>query len=652
MTIRSTLFPTLRGTLQASLGAAGGAGYPLENRVLDFNANVTSFTISDKSGFANDATVTASANTGTQNWNKYRDFSGGTPTTGVGFTGRSFNGDFDIEMFLVPDVTGSSMELIADSLGGSGAGNSRIFLNGTRTGFTFSDTDGVNAAVSLLSTFPSYGWARFTRAGDQVSVYVDNVLQGTETLSTATMYFDSIGKHRLGASGTIAYQGIIGGVYISETGSDVLSYSGVGDDPWKDLVSTLDGIEEGSLSDSFVGESSGSVTLDSYGNQIYSPRYSKEQFNPAAGDSWTVADSASLSSIKTVSCWYIWDGVTTPETIRDLGIATLVNTAGTFSTTGITAPTLYVNGVAGNTLTVGANHVAITTDTAIDSTGINTTVPSGTDLDYSEALSAEDVLKAYNGTKSKYDRGEIDLFLAAGQSNAVGSSGSPSTITPNASKAFLYGKQGNIGNIVDPVYMGLRTGSGSMWPSFANKYIELTGRKVAVAGFAKGGTAQVAAADYGVGNWDAAGFMYGLSVDYFNDAIDRFEKLGYTVNVRGILWSQGEQDAEIIRTGGITAQNYTDALTAMMVRFRAEYGTGFEMHMVRAGVRTNVADTGGQAIRDAQDAYVAGDANSYMATTDTVNFPAWGWMADTVHYNQTGQDYCGEKVAESAAALI
>ena len=274
---------------------------------------------------------------------------------------------------------------------------------------------------------------------------------------------------------------------------------------------------------------------------------------------------------------------------------------------------------------------------------------------YNVALTADEVLQNYNAQKSKYGltvRGEIDLFLASGQSNAVGTSGTPSAVIPDSTKAKLYGDAGVIDNIIDPVFLGLDSGDGSMWPNFAHKYIELTGRNVGLVGYAENGSAQASIADFGPGNWDATGALYDDAVLALNAAIAKFTSLGYTVNIRGLLWAQGEQDAEFIRTGGMVAQVYTDALTAMMVRFRAEYGATFPLHMVRTGVRTGVADTGSQAVRDAQDAYVAGDANSYMATTDTVNFPTWGWLVDTVHYNQTGQDYCGEKVAISAASLI
>lgn len=57
MTIRSTLFPTLRGTLRPSLGfGAGGLGYPIDGRVLDLSKfTFNSVEVPDVSGEDNEA---------------------------------------------------------------------------------------------------------------------------------------------------------------------------------------------------------------------------------------------------------------------------------------------------------------------------------------------------------------------------------------------------------------------------------------------------------------------------------------------------------------------------------------------------------------------------------------------------------------------
>lgn len=243
----------------------------------------------------------------------------------------------------------------------------------------------------------------------------------------------------------------------------------------------------------------------------------------------------------------------------------------------------------------------------------------------------------------------IDLFFVGGQSNAIGKGDSAESPTPDSTKAFLYESGGSITTITDPVE---DADTGSAWPQFASDYIRLSGRNVGITVYAVDGSAQVAAADSGVGNWDAAGALYAAAVTQYQAAIAAFEADGWIVNVKGILWLQGEQDAVKIGTATITAEDYKAALAAMLVRFRTTFGDDFPMYMVRTGTRTSSSDSYSRTIRQAQEEVSRADPRLIIATRETVDFPNTSQMEDTVHYNQSGLNLVGARLAQAATGNV
>ncbi|HWB62737.1 MAG TPA: sialate O-acetylesterase, partial [Chitinophagales bacterium] len=100
------------------------------------------------------------------------------------------------------------------------------------------------------------------------------------------------------------------------------------------------------------------------------------------------------------------------------------------------------------------------------------------------------------------------LFLAAGQSNAVGVGNADSSVTCPAGFCYEYiSWADSLRPLKDPVgYTSADEDfqaavTGSLWPSFASAYHVATGDTIVIVQAAKGGTSCLAAADAGAGNW-------------------------------------------------------------------------------------------------------------------------------------------------------
>ncbi len=235
----------------------------------------------------------------------------------------------------------------------------------------------------------------------------------------------------------------------------------------------------------------------------------------------------------------------------------------------------------------------------------------------------------------------IDLFAVGGQSNAEGhGEGSPNVISG------AYEVDGStVKNLSDPVG---DADTGSAWPAFAKKYHSATGRCIAIVELAKGSTAQAAAANGGAGNWDTSGSLRGNLVSGVKNAITTLQNKGFNVRYKGILWSQGERDAQAIDSGDITKSDYKTAFQTLTAYFETQLGG--RMYVARTGTKDSGDTSGFQDVRDAQDEIAAKKDFVVMAFTDAVDFPAEGKMADNLHYDQDGLDEMGRAMAASASS--
>ena len=237
----------------------------------------------------------------------------------------------------------------------------------------------------------------------------------------------------------------------------------------------------------------------------------------------------------------------------------------------------------------------------------------------------------------------IDVFLVAGQSNAMGRG--DAEISPDVPRGFAYEYTGSdIEPLDDPVGWSFedtdQAQTGSAWPAFGLGWF-FYGRTCALVPVARKNTAQVDDADSGDGNWDSSGELRYTASDATNEAVAWLSEEGYDPTVRGVVWVQGERDAAAIDQGRISKDDYEEGLAEMIDFYREEIGVHLPFYINQTGRRED-HDTGGyRDVREAQAEIASSDADSYLATDFAEEFPDEGLMANQLHYTQKGYDLLG-----------
>jgi hypothetical protein len=247
---------------------------------------------------------------------------------------------------------------------------------------------------------------------------------------------------------------------------------------------------------------------------------------------------------------------------------------------------------------------------------------------------------------------DIDVFLVAGQSNAKGRAtdvvgGGPAI----GDKPVLQVNSSIITKANDPIGTGVYQAQiGSAWPQFGISWQELSGHRVAFALSAISTTAQLPAAGtaYGVDNWSITGGLLASSKTILNDAMTALTDAGYNPIFKGVLWIQGETDAEVINLGTVTQAQYIASFQDTIASYRADYGEDMRFYIIRIGKRIGGSDVGFAQIREAQEIVANNDPHTKIIYYGTVDFIDRNLMNDTYHYKQAGYNEIG--VLGAAAA--
>lgn len=238
------------------------------------------------------------------------------------------------------------------------------------------------------------------------------------------------------------------------------------------------------------------------------------------------------------------------------------------------------------------------------------------------------------------------LFLVAGQSNAVGMADSNASV---ATTAYEYCYTNNsLKPLKDPVGCNelhfQKANTGSAWPAFANAYAKQTGNKVVIVQAARGGSScshKAELDDYGT--WDTTGRLplFDSAIIKTNAAI---RKTGMAL--KGIIWSQGERDANAINTGHLTAAVYQSTLENLILRFRRELGDNIPFYIIQTGYYKDHDKRGFDEVRRCQREVSKSMKNVMLVYDETGSFIEKGLMKDQIHYNQQALNIIGNTAAE------
>jgi len=232
-------------------------------------------------------------------------------------------------------------------------------------------------------------------------------------------------------------------------------------------------------------------------------------------------------------------------------------------------------------------------------------------------------------------------YLIAGQSNSRGRGDVTLSITVAPSTSLEYRPNTNqLIQLQDPVGLSAggfqSAGTGSAWPGFGKTYYDLTGDTTVLVPAARGGSGLHSSSSSSGSNWSASGSLFNLSTFKMDQSI---ALTGLSVD--GIVWLQGETDANRISLGFLTQNQYQDALIDLIERYRDHYGCNIPFYIVLIGTNTEDPIVGYDAVRVAQFAVANSHPHTYIIYEDTQFFPGFGWMSDNVHYNQDGYNDVG-----------
>ena len=240
------------------------------------------------------------------------------------------------------------------------------------------------------------------------------------------------------------------------------------------------------------------------------------------------------------------------------------------------------------------------------------------------------------------------LFLLAGQSNAQGLGGRGEKIICPENTCYEYNViLDSIIPLRDPVgqhWKTLNKSGGSICPAFAKTYYELSGGEVYMVTAARGGSSIHANSRLGAYNtWANTG-------DVFTDAVEKTQKAIELsgVSLTGVIWMQGERDANSILDGKLTAEQYEQGLEDVIRRFRAEFGRELPFYIVLIGYQRDKDPAGCQAVRDMQVRVARKVKRVYVAYSETDTFAERNWYLDHVHYCQEALNDIGRTVAREA----
>ncbi len=262
------------------------------------------------------------------------------------------------------------------------------------------------------------------------------------------------------------------------------------------------------------------------------------------------------------------------------------------------------------------------------------------------------------------------LFLIAGQSNAVGQGSVAGRVTCDPGTAFEYDVLGDSSRpLRDPTGQpwGLLEASqgdgGSVAPAFAKRLAALSGDRIFVVMAARGGSSCARQGELGgYGTWDSAGSAAASKLLFPEAAAKTDLAVARTgLPLSGILWLQGERDANAILAGQETQAQYQAALTGVVRRFRKRYGSALPFFIVKTGYQyrrerpDSLDDTAGNVkVRQAQDAVAQDVPGVRMVYAGTHLFGQHKptWMKDFVHYNQEGLNAIGDSAAIRVQAFL
>lgn len=239
------------------------------------------------------------------------------------------------------------------------------------------------------------------------------------------------------------------------------------------------------------------------------------------------------------------------------------------------------------------------------------------------------------------------LFVVAGQSNAKGSGTNQPTERATECGYFWdwSKKPGKITPIKDSVYESTR---GTAWPAFARLYYRLTGRQVLILNVASGGS-YVTDVYEKKNTWAPVGTLRGVAQTQYKAFTTALNAAGIQYTTEGLLWAQGEAEAELINKNVLSnADLYIKGTKEVWAWFREMTQIPkLPIFISRTGYHKLSSKAGYEKIHSAQETLPSVKGRVTMAFELAPLFLQINYLSDNVHYNQKGYNLMGRSFARS-----
>jgi hypothetical protein len=244
------------------------------------------------------------------------------------------------------------------------------------------------------------------------------------------------------------------------------------------------------------------------------------------------------------------------------------------------------------------------------------------------------------------------VFLVAGQSNSVGHGDASVSEIADPDLAFEYKYDTNtLVPLKDPV--GERkldfeaAHTGSAWPAFAKQLVAGKDQQVIIIPAARGGSSCNAKAEIPHdGTWAPNGKLFKNAILKTSAAL----KLTQAA-LSGIIWSQGERDANAINDAKLTADEYEQSLKETIARFRVAFASNVPFYIIETGYYKGHPQQGFDLVRKAQEHVAATCPQVYIVYRNTNLLTDADKLPDGIHYNQQSLNKIGASIAGEIAKL-
>jgi hypothetical protein len=268
------------------------------------------------------------------------------------------------------------------------------------------------------------------------------------------------------------------------------------------------------------------------------------------------------------------------------------------------------------------------------------TVTRGSDATYTDK---DGLIKRVSAPRNRNTTSSntLDLFVLAGQSNAMGWLGDASSYPPQEPNLLDSSIKLNYEQIGTT---SKSDGWQTLGPQQRQNYGEIFGPEVTFSRLLKKGGYNPAIFKYTQGStsladdWKAPGQSghYDTMVTKFNSAVLDLQNQGYVVNIAGFIWIQGEQDA----TDSTDAGNYQSNLNAIISDFRTNVASNSTLQFV-LGVDEGNPASNINTIVTAQNNIANGDANIVRSSMVGLE------KADSTHLTPAGIIDHGKRIYDS-----